>query len=432
MTPSEVWWNVLKKLADLYPTHGARSEILEVDAKLARERGCKFAQLASATVLTFEDVPPGAIICIRYRKSGYIRFTGPAYARFYTSDGARRSEGQSMSVCENSQTTTTVMQPTTLAAPKSSHLNVDLSKLTNAVEKVSAYPSAPWRSASEEAKSVRENSRQPGAQASSSSSSSSAVAQPTPAIIVMNGGGKLDIDGCIAVDDNEVIPVDNFIEALMINEQKRIDAEEEERSAQKKVPTEIGDESMEDEDCLETCMHCNERLSHPMADSCRKCGKLQFTSAVSKSVRENSQTARSTGPEEVEPANVPQPMEGVVEEHAEETERASLWRPKPIIEDAAKKNEIEMETPEILEAEKKVRDNSSNRRKWDDLDEETKQFHVSELALLCATRAKHKKTLDDYITNLARLTYSDAEHADHEERTRFPDRCGTRLHQKWQ
>ena len=160
---------------------------------------------------------------------------------------------------------------------------------------------------------------------------------------------------------------------------------------------------MEDEDCLETCIHCEARLSHPQADSCRKCGKLQFTSAESTSARESSQTAHSTGPEEAEPANVPQPMEGVVEENAKETERASLWTPKPIIEDAAKKNEIEMETPEILAAEKKVRDNSSKRRKWDDLDEGTKQFHVSELALLCTTRAKHKKTLDDYITNLARL-----------------------------
>ena len=383
----------------LYPTHGERSEIVEIDTKFARERGCKFAQSSSATVLTFEDVPPQAIICIRYRQSGQIRFTGPAYARFYTGYGTRRQEGQSTSARESSQTTSTTVQPTTPAAPKSSQLNVDMSKFTNAVEKVSAYPSAPWRSASEEATSARESSQQPEAQASSSSSS--AVAQPTPAIIVMKGGGKLDIDGCIAVDDNEVIPVDNLMEALMINQQKKIDAEEEERSAQQQVPIEIGDESMEDEDCLETCIHCEARLSHPMADSCRKCGKLQFTSAESTSARESSQTAHSTGPEEAEPANVPQPMEGVVEENA--TERAPLWTPKPIIEDAAKKNEIEMETPEILAAEKKVRDNSSKRRKWDDLDEGTKQFHVSELALLCTTRAKHKKTLDDYITNLARL-----------------------------
>ena len=86
----------------------------------------------------------------------------------------------------------------------------------------------------------------------------------------MNGGGKLDIDGCIAVDDNEVIPVDIFLEALMVSQQKRIETEEGERAAQKDIPLEIDDESMEGEDCLETCMRCNERLSHPMADSCRK------------------------------------------------------------------------------------------------------------------------------------------------------------------
>jgi len=49
----------------LCPTRGERSEIVEIDAKLARERGSKFAQSASATVLTFEDVPRETIICIR-------------------------------------------------------------------------------------------------------------------------------------------------------------------------------------------------------------------------------------------------------------------------------------------------------------------------------------------------------------------------------
>lgn len=221
----------------------------------------------------------------------------------------------------------------TTATVRSTNFNVDLENSTGAVEEAQTYPTAPWRMEEAPSSAASTIARSLQNKASSATSSSTAA----PAIITIEGANVLEIDGCLMVGDNKIIPVENFVEAMVNNQADKISAFQKGKTAD----SALGDESITDESATSTLARSQ-----------------QAHSAETTSTLTSSQSVLSAGPLENTAASSTPPIEDVVDKQAKNSEeRNSIWtaaEEQLAIADAAKRTEIEMETPEILAAEKKV------------------------------------------------------------------------------